>query len=87
MAELLAESSIQRGRARTCYHVTNVFLHFLVSVLVALIAMRLLEWAGRYRSRASSGQADAGHFRGRAVSGSPDADRIRGLCRQPLGGV
>ncbi len=28
------------------YHVTNVFLHFLVSVLVALIAIRLVEWAG-----------------------------------------
>ncbi len=28
------------------YHATNVFLHFLVAVLVALIAMRLLEWAG-----------------------------------------
>ncbi len=28
------------------YHVTNVVLHFLVSVIVALIAMRLVEWAG-----------------------------------------
>jgi protein O-mannosyl-transferase len=27
------------------YHATNVFLHVIVSVLVALIAMRLLEWA------------------------------------------
>jgi hypothetical protein len=28
------------------YHATNVLLHFLVSVIVALIAMRLLDWAG-----------------------------------------
>ena len=28
------------------YHVTNVLLHFLTSVLIALIAARLLEWAG-----------------------------------------
>ena len=28
------------------YHVTNVVLHFLTSMLVALIAARLLEWAG-----------------------------------------
>jgi tetratricopeptide (TPR) repeat protein len=28
------------------YHTTNVFLHFLVSILVTFIAARLLEWAG-----------------------------------------
>jgi protein O-mannosyl-transferase len=28
------------------YHVTNVMLHFIVSIVVMLIAMRLLEWAG-----------------------------------------
>src|SRR6266436_2148100 len=28
------------------YHITNVLLHFLTSCLIALIAARLLEWAG-----------------------------------------
>src|SRR6266849_343379 len=28
------------------YHVTNVLLHFLTSCLIALIAAKLLEWAG-----------------------------------------
>jgi protein O-mannosyl-transferase len=28
------------------YHTSNVFLHFLVAVLVLLIALRLLDWAG-----------------------------------------
>jgi len=33
------------GEAPYPYHATNVFLHVIVSVLVALIAMRLVEWA------------------------------------------
>jgi protein O-mannosyl-transferase len=36
---------ISTGDDPYAYHVTNVFLHFLTSVMVALIAMRLLEWA------------------------------------------
>jgi protein O-mannosyl-transferase len=39
------------------YHVTNVILHFLVSVIVALIAMRLLEWAGGIPKLAGRGPA------------------------------
>jgi Tfp pilus assembly protein PilF len=34
------------GEDPFAYHVTNVILHFCVSVIVALIAMRLLDWAG-----------------------------------------
>jgi protein O-mannosyl-transferase len=34
------------GDAPYAYHATNVFLHFLVAVVVALIAMRLVEWTG-----------------------------------------
>lgn len=34
------------GEDPFAYHVTNVTLHFFVSVIVALIAMRLLDWAG-----------------------------------------
>ncbi len=34
------------GQEPYAYHATNVFLHVLTSVLVALIAMRLVEWAG-----------------------------------------
>ena len=34
------------GEETFSYHATNVFLHVIVSVLVALISMRLLEWAG-----------------------------------------
>jgi len=34
------------GDSLYAYHLTNVVLHFLTSVIVALIAMRLVEWAG-----------------------------------------
>ena len=69
------------------YHVTNVVLHFLVSVIVALIAMRLVEWAGgipKVGRPATCPHRDAGDLRGRSVSGASHPDRIRGLRRQPL---
>jgi Tfp pilus assembly protein PilF len=45
------------------YHATNVFLHFLVAMLVALIAMRLLEWAGL------TGENKAGEIKARPTLG------------------
>ncbi len=44
------------GDAPDSYHETNVFLHVLVAALAALIAMRLLQWAGA-RSEAVKGEA------------------------------
>jgi protein O-mannosyl-transferase len=40
------------------YHATNVFLHVLVAVLVALIAMRLVEWASAAWAGAESGRGN-----------------------------
>jgi tetratricopeptide (TPR) repeat protein len=45
------------------YHVTNVVLHFIVSVVVMLIAMRLLAWAGvAGRMRTALGVFSGGIF-------------------------
>jgi tetratricopeptide (TPR) repeat protein len=45
------------GDSLYAYHATNVVLHFLVSVLIALIAMRLLAWADGSPSKAGGPRA------------------------------
>ncbi len=63
------------------YHVFNVIIHCLTSLLIFLMVRRLLEWSG---AQASLRNLLAG-FAAAAVSAAPRSGRIRGLPGGPLG--